>query len=334
MKIGMKLLTDPFFIVSSGRSGTTLLGSMLNTCAEIMILPESDFIARAFPFYFSKNEFSNKDYTELIKIFRKTSLMNGWNLQEKLLLERLQGIRPHTFAQINSLICGTYLIENNRRNAQWGIKMPNLIVSLDRIFSVFPDAKIVHLVRDGRDVALSYRKVHEIGKNFGPKNIIACALYWIDGLRRVVKNLNHQILEIRYEDLVLDTYGTLESICSFLNVPYNQENFEQYHLSSNNFTFIPDEHKNSIHSKVHQAVDKKNIHKFRKKMKKKQIFIFELLTAPFLLKYDYSLVFRFLKNPLLGAIRLPAYLFAQMFNDVRYSIREMKIYKSVQNSIT
>ena len=57
-----------------------------------------------------------------------------------------------------------------------GMKAPVLIACLDRIGAVFPQAKILHVVRDGRDVYLSYRQVHKSSpEKFGPKGILTAA---------------------------------------------------------------------------------------------------------------------------------------------------------------
>ena len=152
-------MSPPFFIVSSGRSGTTLLSSILNTSNQVTILPESDFIARAFPFYGEKCSFTTDDYFKLIKLFQKTSVMDGWKLDQERLIETFNIQKPKSFAEINLMICKAYLKKIGEPESQWGIKMPNLIFSLHRVFKIFTDAKILHLVRDRRYEILSYKRV-------------------------------------------------------------------------------------------------------------------------------------------------------------------------------
>lgn len=72
----------PVFIVSSGRSGTTLLRGILNASNQIYIPHESEFIARAYPFYNNKQNFNEDDYQKIVKIFVKTSQNNGWAWQK------------------------------------------------------------------------------------------------------------------------------------------------------------------------------------------------------------------------------------------------------------
>ena len=120
----------PFFIVSSGRSGTTLLSALLNASSQVCIPPESDFIARAFPFFHHKYRYMEKDYQELINLFCNTSQMKGWNLNPTTLLKRLNSENPQSFADINTSFYKAYLEEKGLLHLQWGIKSPVLIADI------------------------------------------------------------------------------------------------------------------------------------------------------------------------------------------------------------
>ena len=174
------------FIVSSGRSGTTLLASILNASEQIYIPYESDFIARAYPYYQDKTDFTEADYRHIFKTFQLSAKQNGWDLPEETVVAKLKARSPTTFAEVNSVIYESFHLQEKTDQLLWWLKAPVLIASLDRIHQVCPHAKIVHIVRDGRDVYLSYKKVHETSDiKFGPKGVIENALYWVDGLRQV-----------------------------------------------------------------------------------------------------------------------------------------------------
>jgi len=318
----------PFFIVSSGRAGTTLLCALLNASGEVHIPPESDFIARAYPFYNHRSSFTEEDYRKLSRIFFKTS-QSAWKLDEATLFNVLKEKKPQSFGEINSLIYNTFLMKANAGKAQWGIKRPVLIASIDRIRSVFPDAKIIHIVRDGRDVALSYKSVHDVGQKFGPKSIFTCALYWADGLKRIDEVSGNFVLEIRYEDLLTDTDNTLKSICRFIDIEHNVEKFENYQNSNKNTLLTCDTHNRTIHKKVKEGIDTSNINKYRYSMPKMKKIMFELLAAPYLIKYKYELEYSFLGASIWGVIRFPLYLASRLFNNLRYARRDRLIYKSI-----
>ncbi|NEQ55429.1 MAG: sulfotransferase, partial [Leptolyngbya sp. SIO3F4] len=214
------------FIVSSGRSGTTLLSSMMNATDQIFFPYESDFVARAYPFYGKGRKIENDDYPTLVKLFQMSSQPTAWNMTQSLLIDSLEKYSPTTLPEVFSVICRAFHDQKCTSNILWGIKAPVLIASLNRIVNVCPDAKIVHLVRDGRDVYLSYRKIHESSSiKFGPKGVIQSALYWVDGLKRVEEFIDqgnkHRLYELRYLDLMLNPGIELKSLCSYLNIGYS-----------------------------------------------------------------------------------------------------------------
>ena len=101
---------------------------------------------------------------------------------------------------------------------RWGDKTPAYIEHIDRLAEIWPDARFVHLIRDGRDVALSVMKVP-----FGPNNAWAAAHSWADAIRRGHKAAERhpgRVLEIRYEDLVSEPAETVAAVCAFLELEY------------------------------------------------------------------------------------------------------------------
>lgn len=323
----------PVFIVSSGRSGTTLLRGILNASNQIYIPHESEFIARAYPFYNNKQNFNEDDYQKIVKIFVKTSQNNGWGMAKEYLISYLKERAPQSFADVNSVIYEAYLEQQGLENLQWGIKAPVLIASIERIFEVFPEAKIVHVVRDGRDVSLSYRKIHENNKfQFGPKGIVATALYWIDGLRRVEELHDSSIYELQYENLLSRPEVEVKKLCTFLDIDYDSSMHENYQHSNTNKNLILEKHKQTIHTKIENGIDSTNTKKYLSNMSKFDRFMFELIAVPYLDKYQYSIEFQFLRTKLFMPLRGFAYFGARQFNNWRYHKREIRMYDQIYQS--
>ncbi|MEO1671907.1 MAG: sulfotransferase, partial [Cyanobacteria bacterium J06631_2] len=223
------------FIVSSGRSGTTLLNSILNASQQIHIPYESDFIARAFPFYQGRQQLNEADYIKLIDMFMQSSRPRGWGMKEDYLLDYLIESQPQTFAEVDSALSGAYHLQQGTTNCLWGIKAPVLIASIDRIMQVYPEAKILHIVRDGRDVCLSYQQVHAQSEvKFGPKSLLANALYWLDGLKRIEEYKSSQIYEFRYEDLLVNPDVELQQICQFIGIKYDESMHQNFDSPQHN----------------------------------------------------------------------------------------------------
>jgi hypothetical protein len=322
------------FIVSSGRSGTTLLSSMLNASEEIYIPYESDFIARAYPYYHQKKKLDRQDYKTITKLFQATAQEDGWGMSEDYLFSYLIERSPQTFAEVNSVICEAFHKQESTEELLWGIKAPVLIASLERIKQVCPTAKIVHLIRDGRDVYLSYKKVHKTSEiKFGPKGVIENALYWVDGLKRVEDflkiNGDSQIYELRYSDLVSNPQLELKKLCDYLGIEYKALMHENFNDLERNQKIAPKYLRKTIHQKLQNGLDSKNTNKYKEQMTTREKVVFELIAIPYLIKYAYNPDYIFLNTFLLQPIRTILYFMARQFNNWRYAKRDEDFYQSV-----
>lgn len=324
----------PVFIVGTGRSGSTLLRGILNASNQIHIPHESEFIARAYPYYHDKMHFNEDDYRHITRFFMNTSQKNGWGMKREYLISCLKERAPQSLADINSTIYEAYLKQQGLENLQWGIKTPFLVAHIDRILAVFPEAKIVHLVRDGRDVYLSYKKVHENHKieekdKFGPKGAVANVLYWIDGLRRIEELHHSRIYELQYENLLSRPETELKMLCAFLDIDYNSSMHENYQESNSNKNLLLEIHKQTIHAKIESGLDPTNMKKYLSNMSKLDRFIFELIGVPYLSKYHYPIEFGFLDTPFLRPLRGFLYFSARQLNNWRYRKRDVQVYNKV-----
>lgn len=333
----------PIFIVGSGRSGTTLLRNIVNASEQIHIPYESDFIARAFPYYFSKLELDNEDYRSLVKMFVYTSQKEGWHMSEEYILKYLKNTSPQSFADVNKSIYEAYLQKEGFMNQRWGIKSPVLIANLERVSHVFPNAKIVHIVRDGRDVYLSYRNIHDKGNTseaFGPKTILQSSLYWIDAVRRIetfnhhseaLKTHHKSIYEIRYEDILNSPSTTIRNLFDFIGIEYTDSVLKEFMQSKSNqkLLCLQSYHQQSVQDNLKGSIDSNNTEKFKKEMSRFERFIFEFLAVPYLRKYNYSIEFKFLEIFIFSPIRSMIYLCARVFNNYRYRKRDIKLIKKV-----
>lgn len=104
---------------------------------------------------------------------------------------------------------------------RWGDKTPAYIGYIDRLAAIWPDARFVVLVRDGRDVALSVMKVP-----FGANNVWAAARSWAGAIRRgreAARRYQGRVLTIRYEDLVERPAEEIATVCNFLALEYDPD---------------------------------------------------------------------------------------------------------------
>jgi hypothetical protein len=211
----------PFpFIVGSGRSGTTLLRLMLEGHPDLAIPPESYFpisLRRREPRYASADGFNLDQYAEdLLGNVR----FRDWALDDRAVRSRLTGVEPIDYAEA---IRRTFALYAERKGKpRYGDKTPLFIMRIDELSKMFPEARFVHVIRDGRDVALS---IHEMA--WGPSRMPALAAFWAQRIRKgwsAGRALGaHRYMELRYEDLVEDPARELQRVCIFLDIDFRQE---------------------------------------------------------------------------------------------------------------
>lgn len=324
---------EPVFIVSSGRAGSTLLSTLLNRTGEIFVPPESDFIVRAYRLFCDRNSFDCNDYDLIATIFRMTSENQGWGLSKECLVTALMKRAPHSFAEVIEAICDAYFKENGITASRWAIKRPLLIASIPRLKTVFPNSKIIHIYRDGRDVYLSYKQVHDSGFRWGPNGVITSALYWVDGLRRIKTMTSDDLYEVKYEDLISQPSLQLQCLCEFLEIPYSDRLLDPVLADAKAYD-VAKVYKDTVHRKVFSQIDVCNKEKYQREMKKTDLFVFECVAEPLLKRYKYKIQFKTSGLPLFMPLRVVLYKSARWFNDWRYRRRDSKIYRRAVESKT
>ena len=125
----------------------------------------------------------------------------------------------------------------------WGDKNNYYIHHLEELVILYPKAKFIHLIRDGRDVACSYKNLKKIDSKspYFPHltdDIEAIAHEWSANNQKIEDFLkdrsSENVLTIRYEDLLLDLKGTCEAVCRFLNVSFDPTMLRYYELNTKN----------------------------------------------------------------------------------------------------
>lgn len=101
-------------------------------------------------------------------------------------------------------------------------KSPNNSFNIDLIFKSFPDARYVHMIRDGRDVATSMLAARKSwGKQWAPVHAYDAAAEWVEAVSESQRlaSMSDRYVEIRYEDLLADGTNELRTLYDFLDLP-------------------------------------------------------------------------------------------------------------------
>lgn len=211
------LMKPPVFIVGCPRSGTSYLYHLLLSAGGFAeFRTQMNVFDVLEPIFGDLGVFQNK-----------TKMMNEWLRSKAFKVSGLQAeeIKARVLAECRS--AGDFLrivmeeVARKQGADRWIDSTPTNIPHLLRIKKDFPDAKIIHIIRDGRDVALSLDKRGWSRPLPGDrdKGLLAAGLYWewiVRKGRKFGSILQPDYFEVRYEHLVHEPAETLQRLAVFL----------------------------------------------------------------------------------------------------------------------
>jgi hypothetical protein len=197
---------------------------------------------------------------------------------------------------------------------RWGDKTPLYIGILPELARMFPDARFIHLIRDGRDVAKSFRATDWVGWYWHDN-----AREWIRALechwRWIRSDIRDRILEVRYEKLVLETETTLQEICRFIG-----EEFEPQMLSwERHVDQLVPSREMIVHQKLKQRIGPEGVFRWKREMSARQIFVTEAFMGSHLMRLGYE---RRYASPLwLPAFALTRWIYPALVAAIEFRVR-------------
>lgn len=207
------------FIVGSPRSGTTLLRLMLDSHPDLAIPPETGFIPAVRELEGGRETLRQQLFDTVVTFPPSAPAWADFQIPAETFRSRLGEIRPFTATAGVRLFYRLYAGRFGK--PRWGDKTPLYSHHLRAIQELLPEARFIHLVRDGRDAALSLRE-----RWFSPgRDIAVQASFWRDNLlaaRREGAACRH-FLEVRFEDLVRNPEDVLRGICDFISLDFRPE---------------------------------------------------------------------------------------------------------------
>ena len=310
-------MSTPFFIVGSGRSGSTLLRVILCAHSQVVIPPETYFIMPLLEQLPPGVPLTAAQVTAAQEIITGHYRWPDMGLPETEFTAAVTRLERPSLQDILNVIYDFHLDQEGK--TIWGDKTPPYVSIVPGLLSLYPDARIIHLVRDGRDVAKSFQSTGWYGpllyKNTGE---------WKGAIRSIHDcQRNHPeigIYEVRYEDLVLDTEETIHALCRHLDLAFEPGMLD---WADGLATKIP-EREAHIHRKLRRKPQAKDVERWKHEMTRREILVTESYISHELESAGYALYFRSLAwRPLFLACRvvLPVYsLMARIYGFVRRRI--------------
>ena len=203
------------FILGSPRSGTTFLASLLKPTMYGSPF-ETQFILKYHNKISSYGDFTKlSNLTLLLRDICNERAIAQWQVEFNPDVVQSDLGENFTYTDLVDYICTKLM--NKKGKSIWGDKTPHYILKVNQLIELYPEAKYLYIVRDGRDVALSLLK-----KPWGPNNVYKCAEQWSDANNQEqqvqLKSLEdkRQLLYIKYEELLDNTEEECSRIYKFL----------------------------------------------------------------------------------------------------------------------
>ncbi len=200
------------FVVGVSRSGTTVLRLMLDAHRQLAIPPETQFLAHLVALDARTATWRDDAVARMLAF----ASWNDFGIGAAEVRAAVARERPASVGDLMRWFYRTYAKRHGK--PRWGDKTPGHVRRMNAIAAVLPEARFVHIVRDGLDVAASLRDTW-----FGPASYVACVTMWRELITsaRAQSRAGFPYLEVRYETLIAEPDATLRRICAFIDCDYD-----------------------------------------------------------------------------------------------------------------
>jgi hypothetical protein len=271
-------MAPPLIVLGVGRSGTTLLRVMLDRNSALAIPYETFFVPQL-----AHRHGRRPRVDRFLDDLGRLRTLYDWGVAAEDVRPRLR--EGMTTREAIAAVFETYAERQGK--PRWGDKTPLYMQQLPLLERLFPEAIWVHLVRDGRDAALSFLELPEgfAGKTWAqPRTVAQFAARWrteILSARRLGRHAGDRYLELRYEDLVAEPERELRTICEHASLPWEPEMLD--HTSVSDTAHMP-EHRNLAQPPTPGLRD------WRSQMSREDALAFEQVAGDVLRSVGYELL--------------------------------------------
>lgn len=276
----------PFFIIGTGRCGTTLLRRILFSYPDICIPPETYVFPECIQLF---REYKNLPWDDLVYLILSTIEYHpkfvAFDISLRSLAQELIAVpeNKRSLAMILDRFIRYYAEKKKFQCTRWGDKTPKNTWHLESINTVFPNGKYIHLIRHGADVVESYLRTRlQVGLEHS-------ASRWkrtVQAARTFGVNHPAQYLEVHYESLVRNPQESFRKICEFLDIEYLEDQIAKSQIVTKEMGDV------AIYdhfSSVSQSISTKHIGKWKNAFSNAQIEELRILIGTELEELGYKL---------------------------------------------
>jgi hypothetical protein len=227
------------------------------------------------------------EFEAIAALLEKHARFQRWEISQTELRDLFERVQP---ADLRSFIRSLYSYYAERLGKpRYGDKTPIFVVAIDILAEAFPDAVFVHVVRDGRNVALSRGSsgLWDRDSRFPMAHMGTEALRWaahVNAGRASGDRLGPgRYLEVRYEDVVSDTERVVRKLCEFAKLEWDPSMLTYYERAPEIIGTVRDPHR---HGNIARPPTK-DIRTWREEMTKQEVKMYDATAGATLAKFGY-----------------------------------------------
>jgi len=273
----------PVFVLGSPRSGTTLLYHMLLSAGGFAVYrSESKVFDLIAPRFGSLRAAKNRE--KMLDLWFQTRMFGVSEVDAEKFRAEVMSV-CHTAGDFLRIFMED--ISRSQNVDRWAECTPEHLLYIPWIRRELPDAQFIHIIRDGRDVALSLQKQGWVQPFPWDKHrsLIVAGIFWewiVSKGREFGRALGADYTEIRYEDLMAEPRSALARLGQFINHDLNYDRIQQVAIGSVN------EPNTSFASEV-QKGGFQPVGRWRNSFSSGDLAAFEAAIGPFLKESGYTL---------------------------------------------
>ena len=292
LKLLKMINSKQIFIVGNSRSGTTMLGRILNNHSEVFTFKELHF------FYTLWSGKEILSYSESINLLAKLFCVqdnsifkkNNFSLYKKN-AEDLISDKSYNYLELYAIFLN-HITSSNRMIISCE-QTPNNLYFLREILEFFPNARVVIMVRDQRDVLLSQKNkwkrkflgateipYYEAVRAYFNYHPIFTSILWKRSLSYAEQFIsNHRIMIVKFEDIISSPNYLIKKICHFVNINFQDSMLKVKNAGSSNKK-----------DNDELMIDKTKIDKWKKGgLNNAEIYLSQIFSSNKMRKYSYNL---------------------------------------------
>ena len=190
-----------------------MLRLMLDSHPELAVLPETHFVPGLVELCASAQDPAAVALQAIVENDR----WHSFELDAEVLERQVTTAGCSSLSDVLRLFYTSYAASHGK--PRWGDKTPFYVLAMARIARVLEEAHFIHIIRDGRDVALSVLPLW-----WGPHTVPEAAAWWANRVRRGRRaGADLPYLEVRYEQLVEQPEAELRRVCTFVELDFDPQ---------------------------------------------------------------------------------------------------------------